>query len=313
MKKLSSELILRAVAIIAVVGVHFLASLPSQIYTSAPWQPLTVLLDQLSRMSVPMFVALSGFGLSLKYHQQAFSWWSFLRRRVVRLLPLYILLSLIFYVVFWFLPSWRPSNTPTSFITQLIWGRADYHLYFVPMLFQLYLLYPILLRLVRRWPRKMLALSFGFQLALYAFFSAVENGSIANSLWSSDQQQYVWCISWIFYFVLGMYMAQVKFSPQLRYLTGLLAVGAGMFGLAWAVVAGITQINSGVDPIVALRFTRWPIMLYASGFVGFSLLFSNFLLRIAGWWRKVLLFLGCHSYVIYLAHTLVLRAIFEVL
>jgi len=312
-QKGESELILRGVAILAVVGVHFLAGLPSVSYTASQFQPLTILLDQLSRISVPIFVAMSGFGLTLKYQDQVFQWSEFLKKRVLKLLPLYILWSLIFYIVFWFLPQWRAASVPQSFLIQLLTGKADYQLYFVPMIFQLYLLFPFLLKLLARKPTIILSLFFLFQIGVFAFYSLTADPNNYEQYLLSDQQQYVLCVSWIFYFVLGMYLAKKQAFLRSKKFFAWLALGLGAAAVGWATLSGIQQINGGLDPIIALRFTRWPILVYASCALVFLLIYRRATVGLPELVKKPMLFLGQHSYGIYLSHTLFLRVLFSIL
>lgn len=308
-----SELILRGVAILAVVGVHFLAGLPASTYTTSSWQGIAVFLDQLSRISVPIFVAMSGYGLTLKYQKQVFKWPEFLRKRVFKLLPLYVLWSMIFYGVFLLIPAWRSPTTPSSFLMQLLLGRADYQMYFVPMIFQLYLLFPFLKKLVDQRPTVMLGLTFVFQLVLFALFGQNVETDNSTKYLLSDQQQYVVCFSWIFYFVLGMYLAKKQTWLQRKKSIAAMAFMIGVGTLLWATFAGIRQIDQGVDPIVALRFTRWPILIYASCALVFLLVYKRATTGLPSSIKQRLIFFGQHSYGIYLSHTLFLRVLFVAL
>lgn len=312
-QKGESELILRGVAILTVVGVHFLAGLPAVSYTASQFQPITILMDQLSRISVPIFVAISGFGLTLKYQDQAFHWIEFWRRRVLKLLPLYVIWSLIFYLVFSYIPQWRAASVPQSFITQLLTGKADYQLYFVPMIFQLYLLFPLLLKLLAKKPTIILSLVFLFQIGVFAFYSLTADPDNYEQYLLSDQQQYVLSISWVFYFVLGMYLAKKQAFLRSKKFFAWLALALGLVAVGWATVTGLQQINGGLDPIIALRFTRWPILVYASSALVFLLIYRRATVGLPKMFKRPMLFLGQHAYGIYLSHTLFLRILFSVL
>lgn len=303
----SGEAILRTIALTSVVSLHVLASLKGGPYTTAGYHQISIALDQLLRFCIPLFVALSGYGLMLKYEKIPFSWGDFLKRRVFKLLPAYFLWSLIFYIVFWLIPSWRPTGTPTSFLPQLLLGRADYHLYFVPMIFQLYLLFPLLLTLVRKYGKLILSLAAIFQVGVYIFLSQ-RSGVFANGQQLvTDQQQYLWSFSWIFYFVLGMFLPRIHdwFSHHQWRITGLLLLTSG----SWIVAAAsaIWTIGHGVDPIVALRFTRLPLLAYGS----LSVITLTWLALEITKTPKVVSFLAARSYWLYLCHTLVLRILFN--
>ena len=308
MTRQNHDLSLRGLAISLVVLIHILASIQFPLYRTQPWQTLAVSLDQISRICVPIFVALSGFGLMMKYSQMKFSWGEFLRNRVWKLVPAYFLFSLFFYIVFQFRPDWIPVGTPNSFLLQLLLGKADYHLYFVPLIFQLYLLFPFLKKLVEKGPFLMLFGSIIFEANLYWYFTHLPN---PDTYFARDQQQYTFFFTWIAYFVMGMVVATDQGQVILKrfFKVGWLVMMVG--GLYWAIVTGVLKIQGGTDPIEVLRFTRWPILMYALGFLGsyWSGIFSfeklskksQFLL---GW-------LGKYSYWIYLGHTLILRIIFN--
>ena len=183
-------------------------------------------------------------------------------------------------------------------------GRADYHLYYVPMIIQLYLLFPILYVLVKRYPISMLITTATVQLGLYSFYSMVFAGQLHPPFRLTDQREYVTSFSWIFYFVLGMFLAlrlEKKKTP-LWQLTALLAFGVG---LVWSTMTGQRALP-GTDTIQILRFTRYPVFLYATGAIVLSLSsiphFKNAL------WKGIQ-FLGKHSYLIYLSHPLILRVL----
>ncbi len=286
--------LLRGLAIIAVVIIHFLAGFPGIYATNFPNSWLLVAIDQLSRFCVPLFVALSGFGFWAKYKTQKLSYLGFIKRQAFKLLPLYIVVSLLSYLTFIFIPHWRVAGTPTSLLTQLLLGRADYHLYFVPMIFQFYLLFPLLRTFVQKFRWSSLIVSAVFQLWLYQLLS---NPPI---FLTTDQQQYIWFFTWIFYFILGMHLGGVTRSPKITTLiTAIILISSS-----------ISLIKQGIDPIIALSFTRVPVFLYATTAV--ITLFA-FIPRLKpNKLTNILSSIGAASYPIYLFHTLILRLFFEV-
>lgn len=301
----SGDSLLRAIAISGVFLIHFLAGLDGSIYKTSSFQPLVVTLDQLSRISVPMFVALSGFGLMQKYQKKTFHWLEFLQSRVLKLLPLYIVWSILTFGIFLLNPAWRPDGLPSSLLTQIIIGRADYHLYFVPMIFQLYLLFPFLMAFVKKnWQASLLCISV-FQVCLYYFYTSRPLTIVPNILLATDQQQYPWFFTWIFYFVLGMclpFLHKYIDSVLMTFLFFILST----VGLVWAINIGVQHIDAGIDPIIALRFTRLPIMLYT----GAAVVWLTKIARETTEIPKVVKLWGDKSYWVYLGHTMILRVIF---
>lgn len=305
-----SDTFLRGLAICCVIIIHFLSSFKKSPFVSgAEHQIIAVTLDQLGRVSVPLFVALSGYGLMQKYQRTVFRWSEFLKKRVFQLLPLYVVWSAIYWLIFWFIPQWRPTADMKPFFGQLFFGNADYHLYFVPMIFQLYLLFPLLLIVVKKYPSVMLLLAGIFQFSLYWLIDSNAASQPGNTFFQSDQKQYLWAFSWIFYFVLGMCMASILKLIQRKQIITLLLYATLIGSACWVSFSAVQAINQGVDPLVALRFTRMPVLVYASSCIIFLfLLVKNFTS-----FSKLFLILGKHSYLIYLSHTLILRIIFTFL
>lgn len=291
--------LLRGIAILGVLVIHVQSSVHGGFWLgSATWRLFTFL-DQLSRLCVPLFVALSGYGFWQKYQGVELKPWEFIKRQASKLLPLYLAYSALAYGVMYF-TSYRYLSPLPSFFLQVLTGQADYQLYFVPMIFQLYLLFPWLRLLVQKFRGYSLAVAAIFQVGLY---------SVSSHL-GSDQQQYVWFFTWIFYFILGMHLPEAIawFNRSLKGVWGITIASL----VAWLTVSwlAMVQIGSGVDPIVALRFTRIEILVYATLTViclfvlGYRA--SDRVVRAT----KPFTYLGNYSYPIYLFHTMVLRAIF---
>lgn len=304
----AGEQLLRAFAISLVVIIHFVAMFQQSPYvTGAPYQLLAVSIDQIGRISVPLFVALSGYGLALKYAKKELKWGEFLRRRVWKLLPLYVAWSVALYLIMRAVPIWRPTWPTNSLPVQILFGQADYQMYFVPMIFQLYLLFPLIFKLFRRYPLFVLVGAALIQsLTFYFFTSSNEPPRIGNFIFV-DQSQYLLCITWIFYFVLGMSLPTIHQRMRSSSLLLLAILLASILACGGTIHNSLTQINHGVDPLLALRFTRYSVLVYATlGIVALTWL-ANQVTRIP----RVVAFLGNHSYSIYLSHTLLLRVIFS--
>jgi probable poly-beta-1,6-N-acetyl-D-glucosamine export protein len=302
---------LKGIAILCVVGIHVLSSVKAPIFTEGLQRYFFITLDQLFRVSVPLFVVLSGFAFARKYQSTAFKVKEFFTSQVVKLIPLYLFWSLLFIAAAYLIPAWFNPTDNTNWWQILFMGKADYHLYFIPMIFQLYVLFPVLrFAMQKSSPSFVLAVACAIQIALYVHIS--EGLSLGNSdfFFRKDQQQYIFAFSWIGYFALGMWLATVKMwqankNAWLRYSIPILFV-ASFFLL---VTQTLSAIFSAVDPIVALRFTRLPVIFFA--FVSILALFEfSSGLHFSRRFINTLVKIGEFSFLIYLSHTLVLRIFF---
>lgn len=312
-KKLSDRQIeldvIKAVAIIAVVLVHT----TSLSYSYFPrngigWSSLLVI-DQLTRFCVPVFVALSGYGLGIKNMDIGRDYRQFFRRRVVKLLPWYLFWSGIIYFYIRLGDEWNHvEHFPLWKI--IFMGKADYHLYFVPMIVSLYLIFPILAFLIKKFGWRII-LFLGLLQGLLFFLTSLEAEKIIKLGFSwGDQQQYLFFGSWIFYFALGIYL---NFLPGVmskrNNLIKLVAVVSLTLGLAFILVDTFRLVGEGADIIAATRFTRIPVLVFATGFILSSLVWRKFWLG----FPRIFIWIGERSFIIYLSHTLVLRELLELL
>jgi surface polysaccharide O-acyltransferase-like enzyme len=148
---------IKVIAAIAVVGIH--ATSDSEVrfaqnhnYLSLDF--VSVLLNQWARFSVPLFIYLSGYGLTKSDKAEAGGfltfWGSFLWRRLPTILLPYLCFSAAA-LAMEFHGYQGPSDQLWKTIARkLLTGGADYHLYFLVILTQCYLLFPLLISFARR-------------------------------------------------------------------------------------------------------------------------------------------------------------------
>lgn len=277
---------LKGLAILAVILVHVLAYLPGIYHGSQ--QSFWVGIDQLARFCVPAFLLVSGYGLAHKYSDQPLRYSSFIFDRVIKLLPLYLLWSIASMIIIALVPAWSFANQAANPVLQILFGQADYQLYFVPILVQLYVLFPLLWH-YRKHPHLLLLSTLLIQSAAYLIYPLLAQ--------NNERLEYVLAFSWIGYFTLGLYLRLVDIPTKI-YQTALLL---GLLCLAYLTIVTTSHINQGLDPLLALKFTKLSVIPYA-------ILFNLGLLwRIRQRTHTTLAWLGEHSYLIFLAHTIGLR------
>jgi probable poly-beta-1,6-N-acetyl-D-glucosamine export protein len=291
--------LLKGIAIIAVILIHFMGGLKVGIEMAGWYTTSWIVINQILRFSVPLFVVLSGYSLTHKYEHHQFKLKEFFAGRVTKLIPLYLLWVAVILTTVYLVPGWRGFAEDYPFWKQVLFGRAEYHLYFVPMIFQLYLLFPLFLWVVKRFPLVAVALAGIVQAGIFMLISSDKTAGF-TALLSSDQGQYIWFASWIFYFVLGMALRVTGFRSRWF-------IGLTVAGLFWSIADALITFGHGVDIILAGRFTRWPIAVYNLGLAGATIGFKD---RLEAWTQSGfswLIAIGKQSFLIYLFHTLALR------
>jgi len=165
---------------------------------------LAFFLNQACRFSVPLFVLLSGASLGLK--GGAVSAAAFWKKRLLKIgvpyLVWFFLYELDRHSFSLRLLAEEAAASPAAALERLLTGQAAPHLYFIIIVLQLYLLYPLLAAAIRRSPAKALLTAL---LLTYAAQCLFDFGREGVQLLSSGLAAYLWLLfpTWLFYFVLG--------------------------------------------------------------------------------------------------------------
>jgi peptidoglycan/LPS O-acetylase OafA/YrhL len=302
---------LKGLAIIAVLLIHLLTVLPRAWYFRFPVNFALISLNQLTRFSVPFFITLSGLGLSLKYQKRQFKLVKFIRSRVKRLLPLYLLWTL-FFIGLSFYQAYQFNTVHGHSWWQILFlGKANYHLYFVPLILQLYAFFAVIKLIWQKIPSWLTVGTILLQLGLYLYFSL-------HPAAPGDQSQYSLLFSWLGYFSLGVWLGERQHFVRKK--SAMLLAGLGAI---LSIVYAHWRISATHEVVQANRFTKVPVVIYAWGCLGY-LLHSDEVSRVsqvsqtktslAQVWQQMksqswLQWLGRHSYLLYIAHTIPLHMI----
>lgn len=193
--------LIRAWSTFSVIAIHVTAGMVLISSFALTW-------NQLMRYAVPLFVLLSGLVLAYAdAGRPPLPYRVFLQKRFGKILLPYIIWTVI-YVLFIARSlllhdpaSWRKIVSPL--IDHLVYGTAYYHLYFIIIIFQLYLIYPLL----RFWTLKKPSWMVGISLIITGLsLYLLEHGVLVYPRTGFPYVTYF--PHWLFYFVLGIYVAQ---------------------------------------------------------------------------------------------------------
>lgn len=282
--------VLRVIATVAVIAIHTTSQTMTQ-------SALGYYGNQLARFAVPMFLILSGFLLfqsDLNSHFLPRA--QFYRKRFQKILLPYIIWTIFYSLVlhFYFNGMQNANMILPDLIRHLLLGNGFSHLYFVVIIIQLYLLYPLIRRSFQAHPGLFLLVSLLVSLLCQSllYLHAIK----AVQLYPYHAELYLISFPvWIFYFFLGMYLAlndqDLEMSGRLSWLSWL---------LIWIVSLGILLWDSQQTASYALSI-KPTVILYAS--------ISFFLLR--SWLNRfpiqngpIMSWFSEQSFLIYLLHPL---------
>lgn len=276
--------ILRGLAIIGVILIHITAESMNYMEATSISESIMIGINQISRFAVPIFLFLSGFGLTIsnKANQKYFT---FLRIRISKIITLYLIWSILYFVLI------KQSLNPFLFVKDFLTGGAHYHLYYVPLIIFFYFLYPLLLKIGKS--------NIGLVMVLLVSILSQIGDQVVHAPFLNNPQN---VFNWVFYFVLGIWMAN-NFNEKLSKIRNRKSLILITFVLVLLGIYSETYLT--IDEIGAAFATttmRPSVILYSILFILFVFSFK---------WRnksfnKILLVLSDKSYGMYLSHVFVL-------
>ncbi|PKM77560.1 MAG: hypothetical protein CVU90_06845 [Firmicutes bacterium HGW-Firmicutes-15] len=289
-KRLLEFDVIRAAAALAVIAIHVTASYMD--FT------LAYLWNHSVRFAVPLFIVLSGFLLyytdrdALNLPVRAFY-----KKRLDRILWPYFVWTLLYSLLnAYFLRLNNPLLFLSTLGKDLLWGTGYYHLWFLPIILQFYILYPLLRRWMEKCPRAILVGSLTISLAAQSLIYLYLLHIIA--LPGQYSMFYISAFPvWLFYFVFGMYMAS---ATRGRFLTSPCRTLSSS-GFIWLCSLGLMLLDSRLT--VQGSIVRPSVMLYA---ISSYFFFYALALRLSQKEKPWLNWLSAQSFLIYLMHPLLL-------
>lgn len=185
----------RVFACIAVVTIHVTAAAIALYLPKSLPQVTITMINGFTLFAVPAFILISGYTFMVVYEKKDIDFATFFKRRVSIIVLPYLLWN-IFYTLY----AMRLSHLPFSWSTlgyNLLTGKAFYHLYFMPLIFQFYILFIPLKKLVDRvhW-----AILFPLTLIFHYFYTT----QIKASIPLSDRV----FLSYMIFYMIGMLLGR---------------------------------------------------------------------------------------------------------
>jgi surface polysaccharide O-acyltransferase-like enzyme len=295
--------LVRAFAILAVLIIHCTASGTMDQATGSAAQFAYITINKLCNFAVPVFLMISGLVLFYRYFD---SWQPgdalrFYRKRLQFIVVPYFFWSIAYYSYnVWMYLGGAADWNWADFFDQLLWGDAEYHLYFIAMIVQFYALLPLMIVLARRFA--------GFARHLFLIGLVIQAAGFSYDRWIGEIPHLSHlCLEYFAIFCLGgqIGMNYKAFADWLGRNIGWVAWMSGALGCT---LAGAFQLEAvGVDfnqIWFALLFNGYAI------FAGFALIqLCRRILRASPQHErlpKLLTSIGAASFGIYFIHPLLL-------
>jgi peptidoglycan/LPS O-acetylase OafA/YrhL len=243
--KLQEIHLLRAFGALGVVLLHSLAGSSSN--------PINHFIGNFLGYVIPIFIFISGFALTHSYREE-YGVLAFYKKRFGSILFPYLIFANLYYFYALHINYFPAGKTDFShYISYILFAKTYYHMWFFVILFQLYLLFPFLIKFykkIEKWSGVFVILTFILQIIWNLFsdsFPRAQLGTIFPSLF--------------FYFALGMYFAS-NYEP--------IVLKLSRFNVFLPVILflGTSYVAVHID---SLKFVLLPLSFVASFWMFFNI------------------------------------------
>jgi surface polysaccharide O-acyltransferase-like enzyme len=184
---------IRIIACYSVILVHITAIGVVGYLPGSTHLKIVTMINRSIKYTTPVFLFLSGITSFYSYRVKSFNYLDFARKRFPRILVPYFFWNLIYYGVYVYLGYY--SLNISFFSKNLVLGTMSYHLYFIVILTQLYILSPVFEWLFKKFNHEKVLLVIG----IINFISASElNFRYSDRIF----------LKYMFFYVLGIYLTK---------------------------------------------------------------------------------------------------------
>ncbi|MGF7050538.1 surface polysaccharide O-acyltransferase-like enzyme [Paenibacillus sp. DS2015] len=283
---------------------------------------LMTLLLMLAKFAVPVFIFITGMVLFYNY-TGPFNYVSFLKKRAKDILVPYILWSFVFFSISY---GWQQGIIPQSikWFQMLFTGKNSYHLWYVVMIFQFYLLFPLFRYVIYKMKSHltvkvhMFIMICGGILFVWLTANIFNIGKVLSifhipviTAWFTQYADRNF-LYFSLYFVLGAYAGLYLDLWKKWVRKGSVVYGGTflfLFGYYVYIVVQSFQTSHGIKIVfnsVSLLRPLMVVFLVSTIFVCYNLA-SRMGDHRESKWNRMLLSIGKYSYGAYLVHALMLK------
>ncbi len=192
--------VIKGISILAVILIHV-----QYVYFEYFFEALSqaeslffIFISNLGRFAIPIFLVSSGALLSYKKNDTPLR---FFRKRTTKILIPFFIVAFLLLII--------QQVPPSKWFIEIITGKISTPFYFVIVLIQLYLLYPLLLKMIRyKW---FLYFSFVFSLLIYAPYQ------LGLDIFKMGDFTGCFFGRFLFFFVFGMYTKEYYLSNPKKF------------------------------------------------------------------------------------------------
>lgn len=282
----------KAISALLVITIHVSAFCLTNSKLGSTSFKTSLVLNQISRSSVPLFVLFSGVGLTIAYGRKK-SYISFITKRIGKIIPGYIIFGLIYLIIV------NKDLSYSNYLVKFLKGdKVYYHLYFVPMIIKLYLIFPIIYYLMNRKPKLILIGSFFITFIITTSAHYFNKPDVTMEFFHKNNIMF-----WLFYFVLGIYI-QPKIKPFInsakKYRKSITLIY--LLFTIFIIMESVMGVRTGKTVDYYTTFIRTTVIFYSLVTLVFlfSLEYKNKYINSA------LKIISINSYEIYLCHPLII-------
>lgn len=280
--------VIRSISILAVIGIHVSAAVlganpPPLTYN------ITFVFNQICRFSVPAFIFISGMGLSITY-KEGQNYFYFLIKRFRKVLPQYIVWCLIYIFV-----VTKDYNIQHD-INYIVYGKVFYHLYFIPLIIEFYIIFPFIYRFMEKSWFLLLSFIISIAIIIYTYYFI----QVTPDMWFWNKKNLLY---WLFYFSLGGYIGKRRQNilPKLKKNKYIILVGL--------LISIVYVLNSIIIPNKNVKNLEYIVTFQRPSIIIYSVLLILFILGLScknRLFMSIIAYISKKTYSIYLCHAMVL-------